>query len=488
MRQYNMLINGQWKNSSTNETMPVINPYNEEQWGTIPQASNEDVLSAIDAATDVFHRTWKHTNGLQRATYMNKLAELIEENAEQLASLETKDNGKVYRETIKQVPFTARALRFFAGYADKIYGETIPLDNLQLFDYTMREPVGVAALITAWNSPMQLLMNKLAPALAAGNCVIIKPSEHASISTLFFGELVEKAGFPPGVINIVTGDKQVGEFLTKSDKVNKISFTGGTLAGRAIGKNAAENFIPLTLELGGKSPNIIFEDANLEKAIPGAIAGIFASSGQTCIAGSRLLVQETIYNKVAELLAERTSKIKLGDPTDPTTEMGPVANKNQYNAIQAMIQHVEAEGASILVGKKGEIPENGYFIRPMIVINVKNEMKIAQEEVFGPVLSMISFKDEKEAIEIANNSKYGLASGIWTSNLSRAHRVAKQLEAGTVWINTYRTSAVQAPFGGVKNSGYGRERGLVSLLEYTRLKNVLIDLSDEGRDPFSINV
>lgn len=486
--KYKMLINGTWKYASTNESLPVINPYNKEQWGSIPQASKEDAEEAVNAARKAFYESWKDTNGITRAKYMNRLAELIEENAETLAFNETKDNGKVYRETIKQVPFTARALRFFAGYADKIYGETIPLDNLQLFDYTIREPVGVAVLITAWNSPMQLLMNKLAPALAAGNCVIVKPSEHASVSTLILGELVEKAGFPPGVINIVTGDKRAGEFLTSSDKVNKISFTGGTIAGRFIGKNAAENFTPLTLELGGKSPNIIFEDANLEKAVPGAMAGIFASSGQTCIAGSRLLVQESLYEKVADLLAQRASKIKLGDPMDPSTEMGPVANESQYLAIKAMIKNIESEGASVLVGHEENIPKNGFFIRPMILVNVKNNMKVAQEEVFGPILSMIPFKDEAEAIEIANDSKYGLASGIWTSDLSRAHRVSKQLEAGTVWINTYRTSAVQAPFGGVKNSGYGRERGLVSLLEYTRVKNIMIDLSNDARDPFSINV
>lgn len=488
MEHYKMLINGEWKNSQNESTIPVVNPYNKEVWGTIPQAHRDDVDLAIESANIAFQTVWKKKSGFERAKLMFKLADLIEENAEKIALLETRDNGKVIRETIKQVPFTARALRFFGGYADKIYGETIPLDNMNLFDYTMREPLGVAVLITAWNSPMQLLMNKLAPALAAGNCVIVKPSEHASVSTLLFGELVVKAGFPPGVINIVTGDGKVGEMLTDSDRVHKISFTGGTFAGRLIGASAAKNFTPLTLELGGKSPNIIFEDANLEKAVPGAMAGIFASSGQTCIAGSRLLVQETIYEEVANKLAERTSKIKLGDPMDEATEMGPVANENQYNSIRRMIENVEVEGAKVLMGNEGDLPQEGYFIRPMILVDVNNSMKVAREEIFGPILCMIPFKDEEDAIAIANASNYGLASGIWTKDLSRAHRVAKRLEAGTVWVNTYRTSAVQAPFGGVKQSGYGRERGWHSILDYTRVKNVMIDLSEDTRDPFSINV
>lgn len=488
MKNYKMLINGEWKNSKDGSTLPVVNPFNKEIWGTIPQSSKEDIDMVIEAANNTFQTVWKKKSGFERAKFMFKLADLIEENADEIALLETKDNGKVIRETKKQVPFTARALRFFGGYADKIYGETIPLDNMNLFDYTMREPLGVAVLITAWNSPMQLLMNKLAPALAAGNCVIIKPSEHASVSTLLFGELVEKAGFPPGVINIVTGDGRVGDMLTNSDKIQKISFTGGTFAGRLIGSSAAKNFTPLTLELGGKSPNIIFEDANIEKAVPGAMAGIFASSGQTCIAGSRLLVQESIYEEVANKLAERTRKIKLGDPMDEVTEMGPVANENQYNSILKMIESVEAEGAKVLIGTEGDLPKEGYFIKPMILTNVNNSMKVAREEIFGPILSMIPFKDEEEAIAIANDSIYGLASGIWTNDLSKAHRVAKRLEAGTVWVNTYRTSAVQAPFGGVKQSGYGRERGWHSILDYTRVKNIMIDLSDDTRDPFSINV
>lgn len=488
MQRYDMYINGEWVQSSDQVTFESINPYTLETWALIPEATEQDANRAIEAAKNAFHHGWKQTSGYERAKLMTKLAELIEENAEHLAKIETRDNGKVYRETYKQMFFAARAYRFFAGYADKIGGETIPLDNTEMFDYTLREPLGVAVLITSWNSPIQLLTNKLAPALAAGNTVVIKPSEHASASTLEVMKLVEQAGFPKGVINCVTGGAKVGEALTKSNQVNKISFTGGLVAARYIGKNAAEHFIPLTLELGGKSPNIIFEDADLERAIPGAMAGIFASSGQTCIAGSRLFVQESIYDQVVAELKARTEKIILGDPMDEKTEMGPIANEAQYNSIKAILQQAEKEGAKILVGGLSDEETQGYFIRPTILVDVHNSMKIAQNEVFGPILTIIPFKDEEEVIKLANDSIYGLASGIWTQNLARAHRVAKQIEAGTVWINTYRASAVQAPFGGVKQSGYGRERGLHALLDYTKVKNVMIDLSNDPRDPFSIKV
>ncbi len=487
MEKYKLYINGEWHDSSTGSIFQSINPYTKEAWAEFPQASRKDTEYAIQSARDAFNKQWKEISGVKRANCMIKLAELIERNVEHLAKVESMDNGKLIRETDKQVYFAARALRFYAGYADKLGGEMIPLDNTEMFDYTSREPLGVAVLITSWNSPIQLLSNKLAPALAAGNCVVIKPSEHASASTLEFVKFVKEAGFPKGVINVVTGDGTVGSYLTESDNIDKISFTGGLLAAKYIGKNAANNFVPLTLELGGKSPNIIFEDAELEKAIPGAMAGIFASSGQTCIAGSRLFVQKSIYEQVCEELKKRVESIKIGNPMEAETEMGPIANEPQYNSIIQVLKNLEDEKAEIITGglKESERLE-GFFVKPTIVINVKNDMNIAQNEVFGPILSVIPFETEEEAVRLANDSDYGLASGIWTTNLSRAHRVAKQIEAGTVWVNTYRSSAIQAPFGGVKKSGYGRERGLHSLFEYTKVKNVMIDLSDDVRDPFSI--
>ena len=490
MEHYKLLINGQWVESSNKDFIPTTNPFSQETWAYIAQASEEDVEKAIEAANSAFEK-WKNVSGKERALMLLKLADVLEENAERMAILESKDNGKVIRETLNQMHFAARNYRFFAGYADKIYGETIPLDNMDLLNYTLRKPLGVAALITSWNSPITILANKLAPALAAGNTVIIKPSEYTSVTTLEFGKLLQEAGFPDGVVNIVTGDAKVGDYLTKSSKIQKISFTGGTSTGKIISKNASENLVANTLELGGKSPNIVFEDANLEAALTGAIAGIFGASGQTCIAGSRLLVQKSIYEDFVQKVVTKARSIKLGDPLNPETEMGPVANESQFKRINESINRAKKEGAKQVLGAdsfQSDNPElsKGYFVPPTIFADVDNNSFIAKEEVFGPVLSIIPFEDDKNALEIANESEYGLAAGIWTSDLQRAHRLSNELQAGTIWVNTYRTSAAQAPFGGVKMSGRGKERGWHALLEYTQVKNVMINLSNNVRDPFTI--
>ena len=426
-------------------------------------------------------------SGVERSRHLLALADALDAEADELARLETTDNGKVIRETRNQMGFAARNLRFFAGYADKIYGKVISLDHPRVFDFTRRKPYGVAALITAWNSPIALLASKLPAALAAGNTVVVKPSEHASVTTCEFGRIALEAGLPPGVINVVTGAGEVGDTLTSHQGIDKISFTGGTATGAKVAANASRRLVPLTLELGGKSPNIIFADADLDRAIVGAIAGIFAAAGQTCIAGSRLLVQREVYEQVVQAVAARAKEIRLGDPLDPTTEMGPVANRPQFDRISEFIESARSEGAKLLAGgRPAEGFGKGLFIEPTVFGDVDPSMRIAQQEIFGPVLSVIPFSDEKEAVQIANSVEYGLAAGVWTNDINRAHRIVDQLDTGSVWVNTYRTNAAQAPFGGVKRSGYGRERGEDALLEYTYVQNVMLDYSGAARDPFSI--
>lgn len=483
-----MLIGGRRIPLDPERTLPVHGPLTGETLAVVADASAAQTAQAIGAAEEAF-RSWRRTSGAERARLLHRLADLLDRDAASLARLESADNGKLLRETTTQARFAARNYRFFAGAADKIYGHTIPLDAWETFDYTVREPVGVAVLITAWNSPMQLLANKLAPALAAGCTVVIKPSEIAPLTTLALADTVAEAGFPVGVINIVTGGREAGVALTTDPRVGRISFTGSVPTGQAIARAAADVLVPVTLELGGKSANIVFDDADLDRAVPGAVAGIFAAGGQTCIAGSRLLVQERIAEEVVARVAEVARGIRLGDPSDEATQMGPVASVLQRERILAMIGEAKADGARLVTGGGTPSDESlaaGAFVEPTIFADVSAESRLAQQEVFGPVLAVTAFRDEEEAIALANGTDFGLAAGVWTTDVSRAHRVARELVAGTVWVNTYRYSAAQAPFGGVKRSGYGRERGLEALDEYLRTKNVLLDLSDDIRDPFAI--
>jgi aldehyde dehydrogenase (NAD+) len=483
-----MTIAGEAVEASDGAAFETINPFTGESWAMVPRATEEDVRAAIAAARAAF-AGWGRSSGAARAQLMHRLADEIQASAEQMAATETTDNGKVLRETAAQMQYVARLYRYYAGWADKIYGDTIGTDSSGIVDHTLREPLGVVALITAWNSPMALLAYKLAPALAAGNTVVVKPSEHASASTLEFARHLEAAGFPAGVVNIVSGGAQTGGWLTSAPGLDKISFTGGPAVGRLVATNAAQTLTPTTLELGGKSANIVFEDADIDRAFTGALAGIFGAAGQTCIAGSRLLVQRGVYEDLVARIAERADHIQLGDPIDPGTEMGPVITAKQQARIRELIDSGVSEGARMVAGQRNlDVPptDMGYFVAPTVFADVRNDMRVAREEVFGPVLSIIRFDEEEEAIAIANDSPFGLAGGVWTDSIQRAHRVVDAVDAGTMWVNTYRVMAVQGPFGGVKMSGYGRERGQAGLLEYTRLKNVITDVSSAARDPFVI--
>ena len=488
IQQYRMFVDGRWVDASTGARLDSLNPYTQQPWASIPQAGADDIAGAVAAARRAYDSGWGRQPGINRAKLMLKLADLIEREAKPLSVIETRDNGKVIRETSGQMLFAARQFRYFAGFADKLRGATIPLDSTEVFDYTIREPYGVIAILTAWNSPISLLSNKLPAALAAGNCVVIKPSEHASVSTLEFCKLVEEAGFPPGVINVITGDGRAGKTMIEQGGFDKVSFTGSPGVGRQVASAAALNLTPSTLELGGKSPNIVFDDADIPRAVVGALAGIFAASGQTCIAGSRLLVQRGVYSTIVEQLVARANGIVMGDPADPRTEMGPAANVPQFERIIKSIDDAVQAGARLVAGggrAKSPALKDGLFVEATIFADVDNRMDIAQQEIFGPVLAIIPFDTEQEAIDIANGTRFALASGIWTRDLSRAMRMIRAMNSGVVWVNTYRMVATQAPFGGRKESGFGRERGEEGLAEFTTFKNVMIDFSDEIRDPFA---
>jgi len=477
---YGFFIDGQVQAVGARQVFPTVNPYSQKPWAMLVQATPEDIDAAVAAAQRAFKGVWRSTNGSTRATLMGKLADLLDSNAARLATLETTDNGKTLTESTNNIKAAAKYLRFFAGFADKVYGSVIPMDNLSLLDFTLREPIGVIAIMTPWNSPISILANSLAPALAAGNTAVIKPSEFTSVTSIEFAKLAKEAGFPDGVINVVTGDYRVGDYLSRKRGIGKISFTGGSSTGRIIARNAGENLIPLVLELGGKSPNIIFADADIEKACVNAARGVFGGAGQTCIAGSRLLVERPVYDQVVQRVTEIAQAMRLGDPFDAKTQMGPVASRAQYDRILSMIETARAEGARVTAGGGPahlEASPQGLFVQPTVLVDVNNAMTIAREEVFGPVISIIPFEGEAEAIAIANDSEFGLAAGIWTRDISRAHRIVREVESGQVWVNTYRVSGAHVPFGGVKQSGYGRVRGAESLHEFTQVKNVMIDIS-----------
>jgi aldehyde dehydrogenase (NAD+) len=491
VRDYKMLVGSEWVDAVSGKTFESTNPYTGRVWATAPEASEEDVDRAVRAAREAFDEgPWGRMTGTERARLMRRLAELLAENAADIARVESTDNGKLLREMGGQLRGLPEWYYYFAGAADKIQGETIPSNKPNFFVYTRREPIGVVGAITPWNSPLLLLTFKLAPALAAGCTFVVKPAEQTPASTLEFAKLFEEAGFPPGVFNVVTGfGDPTGRALVRHPGVDKVAFTGSTETGKAVMKDAADHLAKVSLELGGKSPNIVFADSDLEATGNGVVSGIFAATGQTCIAGSRLFVQQRAHDELVEQLSERAGKIKLGNPLEDETEMGPVAFKEQLDKVQGYIQVAQEQGAELVAGGRrpdAEELKDGYFIEPTIFTQVRNDMRIAREEVFGPVLSVIPFENEEELIRQANDTDYGLAAGIWTKDIQKAHRVAHALRAGTVWINAYRTLSFNAPFGGYKMSGIGRENGLEAIREYTQVKSVWVELSGQTRDPFTM--
>ncbi|MGH9023707.1 MAG: aldehyde dehydrogenase [Acidimicrobiia bacterium] len=489
LRRYQMLIGGEWVDSKSGATFESVNPYTGEVWATIPFGQAEDVHAAVAAARYAFDEgPWGKMTGTERGRLLRRFAEVLAEHGPDLARIETTDNGKLLREMGGQLSGLPEFYYYFSGAADKIFGETIPSEKPNFFVFTKREPLGVVGAVLPWNSPLFLLTFKLAPALAAGCTFVAKPAEQTSASTLEFAKLFELAGFPPGVFNVVTGDgPTTGRSLVRDPGVNKVAFTGSTETGISVMKDAADHLARVTLELGGKSPNIVFADSEPEVATNGVISGIFAACGQTCIAGSRTFIQRDLHDELVERLADRASTIKLGDPLEADTEMGPVAFKDQLDKIKSYVDIGEEEGAHLYYG--GRTPDDpslqkGYFIQPTIFTQVDNKMRLAQEEIFGPVLSVIPFDTEEEVIRLANDTRFGLASGVWTTDVRRAHRVANAIKSGTVWVNCYRTINYSAPFGGYGMSGMGRENGMESLKEYTQVKTVFIELSGQTRDPF----
>ena len=484
-----MLIGGRWVEPAGGDWFESVNPFTAKAWALVPRGSREDVNRAVDAAKLAFYSTeWRGLTASARGMLLRKFGDIVAREADRLAEIESTDNGKLLAEMRTQLNYLPQWFHYFGGLADKIEGRVIPIDKPGVFNFTREEPLGVVAAITPWNSPLMLAAWKLAPALAAGNTVVWKPSEYSSVSAFAFGELFEKAGLPPGVVNIVTGyGNEVGEPLVTHADVAKVAFTGGDRTGESIYQAAASGIKHVTLELGGKSANVVFDDADLDQAVNGVVSGIFAATGQTCIAGSRALIHRPIHDTFVERLLALAKTARLGDPLDLATQVGPITTQPQYEKVLDYIRIAKDEGAVCrLGGGAATRPEcgSGWFVEPTVFTNVRPEMRVANEEIFGPVLSIIPFDDEDEAVRIANNTVYGLAAGVWTSSIRRALVMSERLEAGTVWVNTYRAVSYMSPFGGYKRSGIGREGGIDAIREYLQTKSVWIDISGKTPNPF----
>ena len=480
MKHFKHFINGKFSEGS--EKFETLNPANGKPWATFPAASEEESIFAIESAHNALYEgQWSKLNATQRGKLIHRLGDLIAKNASELGELETRDSGKLAVETKAQSSYVADYYYYYAGLADKIQGEVLPIDKPNMQVFTTREPIGVVVAIVPWNAQLFLSATKIAPALAAGNTIVVKASEQAPAALFKFAELVHECGFPPGVINIITGFADpCGKTLTTHPKVARIAFTGGTEVARHIVRNSAENFAHVSLELGGKSPMIIFEDCNIDGAVNGIIAGNFGASGQSCVAGSRVFIQRSIHSKVVELIKQRAEKIVVGNPLDSKTQVGPLATIHQVERASKVINDSVKQGANLVFGGKQPSPlKEGWYFEPTLLDCANQEFDCVKTELFAPVISVIAFDTEEEAIAMANDSDYGLGSGVFTENLARAHRVSTKIHSGIVWINTYRAISPISPFGGVKQSGGSREAGIDAIHEYTRTKTTWINTSSE---------
>ena len=480
MEHFKHYINGKF--SSGSERFETLNPANGMPWATFPSATEDESNFAIESAHKaLYDGAWSSLTPTQRGKLIHRLGDLISEHASELGDLETRDSGKLAVETRAQSSYVSDYYYYYAGLADKIQGEVLPIDKPDMRVFTTREPIGVVVAIVPWNAQLFLSATKIAPALAAGNTLVVKASEQAPAALFKFAELVEKSGFPPGVINIITGFAEpCGRVLTTHPKVARIAFTGGTEVARHIVRNSAENFAHVSLELGGKSPMLIFEDCNIDGAVNGIIAGNFGASGQSCVAGSRVFIQRPIHSKIVDKIKERAKNIIVGDPLDSDTQVGPLATKLQVERALSVVKQSIKQGASLIFGgDKPSHKKEGWYFEPTLLDCPNQEFDCVKTELFAPVISVIAFDTEEEAIRMANDSAYGLGAGVFTENLARAHRVSEKIQSGIVWINTYRAISPIAPFGGVKQSGGSREAGIDAIHEYTRTKTTWINTSSE---------
>ena len=485
--RYQLVVGGQRTEAASGRRYDTVDPYRQQAWASAADGDAADVDLAVAAARRALSGPWGQLTGFGRAALMRRLAELIARDADRLAAIETRDTGKLLREMRGQLVSLPSWYSYFAGLADKLQGETIPTDRANFLVYTRHEPAGVVGAIVPWNSPLLLLTWKLAPALAAGCTVVAKPSDYSPASAVELAGLLDEAGFPPGVFNVVTGfGPAVGRALAGHPGVDKVAFTGSTGVGAEVAKAAAANITGALLELGGKSAHLVFADADLDAASNGVVAGVFAATGQTCMAGSRLLVHRSVHDALVDRIVRRAEAIRIGDPQDPATEMGPLATEPQFRKVLSFFGSAVAEGATVAAGGEAVAELGGFFVRPTVLTGVKPGMTVACEEVFGPVLAVIPFDTEDEALALANDSRYGLAGAVWTKDIHRGHRVAHRLQAGTVWINAYRVVGPDVPFGGFGSSGLGRENGIQAVHEYTQTKAIWVELTGGTRDPFTL--